>query len=190
MKLPGINNRYARYILLLLVITLFAFGTFIGYIGNEAENPLLIVAGFFCMASSFVMFKSWREKGNVRIIPTGGQGKGEVQTEPANSMNLYPGLIKFEYSLVPEGQSQKCFNDGAFYYIQQFNRDENKLEEFKLPDDDEKERYYDPRELVNPVTMPSNKKYFTWSASLMQTIRAGIMALIIAGEIIGLIAMG
>ena len=59
-----------------------------------------------------------------------------------------------------------------------------------LPDDDENERYYDPIEFANPVTMVSNLKYFTWSASTMQKISIGVMALVIVGEIIGIIVLG
>jgi len=66
----------------------------------------------------------------------------------------------------------------------------DKLTEFKLPDDDDTQRYYDPAEFANAVTMPSNKKYFSWSFSTMQKVSIGVMALVLTGEIIGIVAIG
>ncbi len=91
---------------------------------------------------------------------------------------------------------QKCYNDGNFYYVQQITDAVSEylkikaeaITEFVLPDGDTDDRYYDPGEFANVVTMPCNKKYYTWSATKIQKIYAGVMALIIMGLIIGLIA--
>jgi len=169
-------------------IALFALGGFIAYMGNATGNPLVILLGFAGMAVGFLLFRAWRNRSEVRHIgkDKGGEsGDGEIP----NSLNLYPDKVEFAYVENPLGQSQKCLNDGKYYHVHKANI-LGELEEFKLPDDDDKERYYDPTEFANPVTMPSNKKYFVWSFSTMQKISVGVMALVIVGLIIGLVAMG
>lgn len=184
-KVKGKGRKYLRHLYLLGILALFGVGGAIAYLGNNTENPFLIVLGFAGLGGSFILFLQWRNMGDVRIL--GGSGE---EAMPPNSLILSPEEVAFAYIYNPPGQSQKCYNDGKFYHVLSFGKGDKLFQEFALPDDDEQERYYDPQEFANPVTMPSNKKYFTWSATWMQTISLGIMAIVIAGEIIGLIALG
>ena len=161
-------------------------GGVVAFIGNSLGNPVLIVFGFCGLAGGFMLFRAGRHIGDVRLIKN---GEGDKPLLPPNSLNVYEKKIEFAHIEKPKGQSVKCLNDSKFYHVHIDGDSKEGLKELQLPDDDEKERYYDPAEFANPVTMPSNKKYFTWSASTMQKISVGIMALVIAGEIIGLIAI-
>jgi len=177
-------KRHTRWLYLLAAVVSFGAGGAIAVIGNNTDNPLLIVGGFVGLASGVLLFKKWRGEKEVRVI-------GEALAKPANCLVISKNYIKFDH--IEEatklfGLEQKCYNDGKHYHVHRIdNGDIAAL--FELPDDDENERYYDPTEMANVVTMPSNKKYFTWSASLMQKISIGLMAIVIAGEIIGLIAL-
>jgi len=188
-NLRGKGGKYLRYLYLLGILVLFSIGGAIAYLGNNTKNPALILIGFAGLAGSFMLFLWWRNMGQVRILAEQGE-EGEAGAAPPNSLVIYPDRIAFAYIENAPGQTQKCFNDGKFYHVLCPGEKEGQFQEFTLPDDDEKERYFDPQEFANPVTMPSNKKYFTWSASTMQKISVGIMALVIVGLIIGLVAMG
>jgi len=183
------GRKYLRHVHLLGILALGGVGGAIAYLGNSAGNPLLIVVGFVGMAGSFLLFMRWRDIGEARILVEKGE-EGGVATMPPNSLVISPSRIAFAYILNPPGQSQKCYNDGKFYHVLRDDKRDREYQEFVLPDDDEKERYYDPQEFANPVTMPSNKKYFTWSASLMQQISVGVLGLVIAGLVVALVALG
>ena len=189
MKTTNPKNGFVKFTLLMLGIIVFIAGGTIGYIGNASENPIIILAGFGFMACGFLLMKRWFGRDNVRIIASSGNGHGEGVLMEPNCLNLHRGKMAFEYVSPQEvkGQEQKNHNDGKYYYVH-IDNILGDLEEFTLPDDDEKERFYDPNEVANVITMPSNKKYFTWSASWMETAKLGIMGLVIGGEIIGLIA--
>lgn len=185
-NLKGKGRKSLRYMYLLGILVLFGIGGAMAYLGNDTGNPLLILLGFAGLAGGVMLFLQWRHMGEARILAEQGEeGKGK----PQDCLLIDAERITFCSFLNPPGQAQKCYNDGKFYHVLRPN-DIGELVEFTLPDDDEGERYYDPTEFANPVTMPSNKKYFTWSASLMQQISVGVMGLVIAGLIIGLIALG
>ena len=187
MKLKVNWQMHIRPIYLVGAIALFGVGGTVAYIGNLEGNPLLIALGFGGLVGGFLLFLAWLRRSDIRHIRGGKEERGK-DYKPPNSLNLYPDRIEFIYEEAPKGQSQKYLNDGKYYHVHEVPEEE--IKEFRLPDDDEKERYYDPGEFANPVTMPSNKRYFTWSASTMQKISVGIMGIIIAAEIIGLVAMG
>lgn len=181
------GKKWLRGMHLLGILALGIIGGAVAFLGNNADNPLLIIFGFAGMAGSVMLFQQWRHMSAARILVEKEEG-GEAL--PQDCLVIYPDRIAFPCSFInPPGQPQKCYNDGKFYPVLCPN-EVGELVEFKLPDDDEKERYYDPREFANPVTMPSNKKYFTWSATLMQQVSVGLMAIIIGGLIMGLIALG
>lgn len=175
-------RKKVRLLYLLAAVVSFGVGGSIAYIGNEAGNVLLIVVGFAGLAGGVMLLKQWREVREARQI-----GKAVVNSNCLTISDSHIEFVRLEETKL-EGLSQKCYNDGRYYHVHKINNAEG-LTHFELPDDDENERFYDPSEMANVVTMPSNKKYFTWSASLMQTIRVGLMALVVAGLIIGLIAM-
>ena len=182
-------RKHIKKLYLIASIILFSVGIMIAYMGNKSANPALILLGFGGMAYGFMLFLSWRRQGDVRLLKKENNEEG-IPYKPPNSLNIYPDHIDFEFVEVEKaiGLSQKGLNDHKYYYIHQ-EQIKGEREEFKLPDDDENQRFYDPAEFANPITMVSNKKYFTWSASTMQKVSLGIMALIIAGEIIGLITI-
>ncbi len=194
-KLKRNQGKYRRRLCLLGASGLILIGGFIAYLGNSEGNVLVITLGFAGLAGGFLLLRSWRHMGETRILKkTGPDGKEKIEEKSLNSLILYPDWIDFAYVEKPAGQSQKNYNDGLFYYVltclkPYFESDKAPLSELRLPDDDENERCYEPLEFSNVVTMPSNKKYFTWSASTMQKVSIGIMALVIAGELIGLIAL-
>jgi hypothetical protein len=112
---------------------------------------------------------------------------GSVRIEKANSLNIYADKVAFEDEKNPVGMPWTNFHDNALYYVH--FKDGDKLEPFKLPDDDENERYYDPKEYANVITMPLNKKYFSWAPDLFKKITIGVMMGIVIAEIIGLVAL-
>ena len=181
-------KRWARLFYLLAATLSLGAGGAVAFIGNEAGNPLIIVVGFGGLAGGFLLVKKWFEHKSTRMVDK------RVMSEPPNCLILSRTHILFDYIKEPEkllGLAQKCYNDGKFYHVlRDEGADNNGHPVFVLPDDDENERHYDPAEMANVVTMPSNKKYFTWSATTMQKISIGIMGIIIAGEIIGVVALG
>jgi len=189
-------RKKVRWFYFFAAVVVFGIGGAIAFIGNSSDNVLLIVVGFAGLAGGFLLLKKWYGEKEARVL-------GEALAKPANCLVISKTHIKFTHVDdgtegeveegkvkvgVAQGLSQKCYNDGKYYYIHKENG--QGMEPFGLPDDDENERYYDPTEMANVVTMPSNKKYFAWSANLMQTIKIGIMALVVGGEIIGLVAIG
>lgn len=174
-----------RLLYLLAAILSLGVGGAIAYLGNETGNPALILVGFVGLAGGFLLIKKWYGRQSTRVL-------SKQFAEPPNSLIISQNYIRFDRVGDEEllGLSQKCYNDGKFYHVLRDDGDGNGRPHFELPDDDENERHYDPTEMANVVTMPSNKKYFTWSATFMQKVSIGIMAIIIAGEIIGVVAMG
>lgn len=179
-------KRQVRLFYLLAAVVSLGAGGAIAFIGNETGNPLIIVVGFGGLAGGFLLTKKWFEHKTIRMVDK------RVMTEPPNCLILSKTHIIFDHFAVDKllGLAQKCYNDGKFYHVLRDESDSNGNPLFELPDDDENERHYDPSEMANVVTMPSNKKYFTWSATTMQKISIGIMGIIIAGEVIGVVAMG
>lgn len=175
-------RKHIRWLYLLASVLSFGIGGAVAVIGNSADNPLLIVLGFAGLVAGVVFFNKWRGQKEVRVI-------GKVLTKSANCLLVLKDRLMFAHLKKEKllGLSQKCYNDGQYYHVHKI--DKGVMTHFELPDDDESERYYDPMEMANVVSMPSNKKYFAWSATLMQTIKIGLMALVVAGELIGIIAM-
>lgn len=165
----------------------FLIGGYIALMGNNSRNLLLIILGFGGMAGSYMLFRQWMSYGNVRYSKA-KQAEKDKPLMPPNSLIIHKSRIDFAYVENPLGMEQKCWNDGQYYYV--MKEVGGNLEEFTLPDDDDKKRYYDPAEFANPVTMPSNKKYFTWSASTLQKVSIGLLAIIVLGLVVGLIATG
>ena len=184
--LGKIKNRIRlriRLLYLLVAVIALGIGGGVAFMGNTAGNPLLIALGFAVMACGVLLLKKWHGEQGTRIL-------GEKPVEPPNCLVVSDDYVGFKYLEEDKllGLSQKSFNDGKYYHV---HRKENgAMTHFELPDDDENERSYEPTEMANVVTMPSNKKYFTFSASLMQTIRIGLMAIVVGAEIIGLVVLG
>ena len=185
MKLRIGWRQHIKKLYLVAAVVSFCVGGLIAFVGNETSNPFLILLGFGGLAGGIMLFRTWKRQGDIRYT---GKKKEKLAGPPPNSLNISLNEIEFVYEENPLGQSQKCLNDSKYYHVHKVMLGEK--EEFRLPDDDESERYYDPGEFANPVTMRSNKQYFNWSASTLQKISVGAMTLIIGAEIIGLIVVG
>lgn len=181
-----LKEKVRLFYLLAAMLSLGAGGA-VAFIGNEVGNPVIIVVGFGGLAGGFMLVKKWFEHKSIRMVDK------RKLAEPPNCLVLSKTHIRFDYIEKSEkllGLAQKCYNDGKFYHVLRDEGGNNGNSLFVLPDDDENERHYEPTEMANVVTMPSNKKYFTWSATTLQKISIGIMAILIAGEVIGVVAMG
>lgn len=179
-------KKQIRWLYLTVAVFAATIGGYVMVVGNNAGNPVTIVLGLGGVIIAVFFFSKWRDNASARIINTGET----VSKELPNCLLISPNYIKFVALEINKllGLSQKCYNDGRFYHVHRLNDDDTHAA-WELPDDDENERSYDPHEMANVVTMPSNKKYFTWSSSFMQKVYTGVMAGIILAEIIGLIAV-
>ena len=179
-------KRQIRLLYLLGAVLSFSIGGAVAFLGNETGNPLIIVVGFAGLAGGVLLVAKWRGQKTLRMVDT------RVMDKPPNCLILSKTHIRFDHLDESKllGLSQKCYNDGKYYHVLKDGGDNNGTALFELPDDDETQRHYDPTEMANVVTMPSNKKYFTWSATTLQKISIGVMGIVIAGEVIGLVAMG
>lgn len=166
-----------------IALALFGAGAALAYMGNEQGNPIMIAPGFLIMLGGFFLFLNAREGSSSRILP--GMKK---LAQPANVLILSPDEIEFDYIKKPPGHQQRCINDGKWYSVLE-QKGREKPQEFKLPDDAEDERHYDPREFANPVTMPANKKLFEPRPNMVKTIAVGVMGLAVCILGIVIIAM-
>lgn len=188
--MPKINKRNIMFTALAVLMA--GLAGWIGVSGNNQQNPVVIAMSLPFFFGAFMLIRKVLEDrpSGVEVGDAIRRKKdGEPDITTPNSLNLYPLAIKFEYDAAPMGLRKKCLNDGKLYHVHKYDIDGHKSE-FVLPDDDEGQRHYDPREFANVVTMSSNKKYFAWSGSIVQKVSMAIMGIIIGGEIIGLIAIG
>lgn len=149
---------------------------------------ILFIVIIIAVVVGIIFLNKWRkgEKLSFRL-PWFGKTSAQRSSEVPNSLNIYPNKVVFEYVKKPLGMTGKCFNDSKEYYIHE--ADNGKLKEFILPDDNDDERYYNPREFANVVEMPACKKYLEWMPSLFQKVAFGIMAAVIVVEMIVLIIL-
>lgn len=207
-----------RYLYIVTAIISFGFGGVVAVVGNNTGNPLLIVVGFAGLAGGVLLLRKWRSLKEGRIVGKVVEKPNclAISKSHINFLHLEEDKLlglsqkcyndsKYYYihrvdDISPPSREEllERLDDIVREPVLVKEKLEGitdngnglRMSHFELPDDDENERYYDPGEMANVVTMPSNKKYFAWSASLMQTIKIGLMALVIAGEVIGLVAMG
>lgn len=162
---------------------LIAGGLAIMYLGNDEGNPIIIAAGFGLTFVGIILFFATRDMGGGRVLA----GKKKLAA-PANCLIIRPNEIEFDYQKNPPGFQRKFVNDGKWYSVLT-DGPEGQFSELVLPDPGEDERYYDPREFSNPVTMPANKALFTPRPNIAKTIAVGIMGLLVGGGFIAIIAM-
>jgi hypothetical protein len=165
-----------------LSIAMVVVGVGVAYFGQTQRNQAIIILGGLLMIGGVFLFLSMREELGARILP------GKKLKHPANSLIVYPNDIEFDYIKKPPGHQQRCINDGKWYHVLVKKQGES-LKEYLLPDEEEKERYYDPAEFSNPVTMPANAKLFEPRPSLAKTITVGIMGAVVAVLAIVIVAM-
>lgn len=169
-------------------LALVVAGALIGYMGNEWSNPIVIVIGCAMLAVGIMMVWSKWDFGGGRIYSKPGEGESPGPQLPPNCFLIQLKGVGFAHiEAPPEGQPSKCRNDNKWYYRVLQKNGEDSRELLELPDAD---NIYDPREFANPVTMPNNRKYFSWAPDNIKKVAVGIMGLVAGGEIIGLIALG
>ena len=168
---------------LALAVALILAGLGIAYLGNTQKNALIIGLGFFMALGGFLLLLHMRETVTARILP----GRKKLP-KPANAFVIYPDEVEFDYIPKPSGHQLRCITDGKWYNVL-IGRKRKDLKEFRLPDDEEDARHYDPREFANPVTMPANKRLFEPMPSIIKTIAVGIMGVAVCILAIVIIAM-
>lgn len=157
----------------------------IAVIGNYAQNLILMLLGIGLGAAGVLLFIKSRHITSSRIIDksNGGQAAG-----PINTLVLSTTFIEFKHVPEPQGHEQRCINNGKWYHV--LASVGEALTEYALPDDNDAERYYDPREFANVVSMPANQKLFEPLPSMVKTIAIGVMGIVVIALGIVLMAMG
>jgi len=110
------------------------------------------------------------------------------QINEPNSLNIYRKRIKFEYVEEPLGMPWRLLNDSKQYHVHLVGDDGSKSI-FELPDSAKKGSTRDPEELVNPVTMRLNQKYFSYVTTTMQKISVGVLIGILVIEVITMVIL-
>jgi hypothetical protein len=165
-------------------------GLVLAGIGTVKINSVLMLFGIVAGAlSAWLAYKGYKAKDEYYEKPK----EKERQTGPIpNCIVVRPGSVEAIYMENAPGMLRKCFNNGRRYHLleQESKGERDKLKDIILPDDDKSKIYYNPKEFGNAASMPSNKQYFQWSATIFQKIAVGVMAIIIIAEIIGLVVLG
>jgi hypothetical protein len=171
---------------------------FIYYLGNPGIGTVPGMASIAAIiGGGFLLYYGIKKEAGGYIVKQAESRSGVVGqpvnkagkeiANPPNSLVIYRDRVIFEYLEHPLGMRWKCHNDNKYYFVQTKDKE---AKEFRLPDNDDNQRYYDPREFANVISMPLNKKYFSWTTNLVQKIALGIMAGVILAELVGMIAIG
>lgn len=96
---------------------------------------------------------------------------------------ILPGQVKGD---ILSRMPQRCLDDGKFYYVHIFDPAKNEYTSFELPDT----QYFDPREMVNPIIMPSVKKEMKPIPTLGEKLRPALLVIGIAILTVLFIATG
>jgi len=167
---------------LMLAAPLIIMGGVLGFFGQSIANPFVIVIGFAMLAVGVIVAIKWWQTGTIRV-----DKEARKLEATANSLNIYPDHVEFAYTEKPLGWPMKCLNDNKYYHVHVEGKDKGGMKPFSLPDD---EAVDDPQEFANPVTMPCNKKYFSWFKPGFQKVSMIIIGVVILFELITLIALG
>lgn len=186
----------------LLILTVLIARLYMGSNNNMILAVLFVMFGVAGILSIFLGFKK-RDEGYIFVRPGGEKVKIN-----ANCLNIYYALdengkavcdyIAFEEmipvaryeSLEKEGlilpgqvkgdilskMPQRCLDDGKLYYAHIFDPFQSKLMPFKLPDT----QYFDPREMINPITMQAVKKELKPIPTLGERLRPALLVAAIA----------
>ncbi|MFA5389532.1 MAG: hypothetical protein WC312_07295 [Candidatus Omnitrophota bacterium] len=166
-------------------------------------NPFAIIFGAGIIAGGIFLFKSGWNEGSVRIISSkGGKQVGGLivgpSGEPPNTLVLHagcpadgePNWFAYQYVEKPLGQRVKRRNDGTWWYVMREKSTADKtLIAHSLPDNSDAEIYCDPEVMGNALSLPATKRLFSFNNDSLQKVSLIVMGVIVAGEIIGLIAL-
>lgn len=177
-----IKKTKRSYLKLMMAVPLFVLGGLISFAGQSIVNPFVIVIGFALMAIGVMVGINWWQASTVRV-----DSKAKELERTANCLNIYPDHVEFAYMEEPLGFESMCRNDGKYYYVHSEDKASGELRALSLPDE---EAVDDPQEFANPVTMPCNKKYFSWYKPEFQKVSMIIVGVVILFELIALIALG
>ena len=193
LKVKNIGGRKWWQVFLGLALLGGAILTAIIYMSNP--NNMMLAVFFVALGGGGVLFLfiglKKRDEGIKFVRP--GSGKAPVKIN-ANALNIYYGKdengkvfcdrITFEEMAEKDIKSkhpQRCLDDGKWYYVHIYDPNKKELVPFTLPDT----QYYDPREMVNPATMPATKKVLKPKPTLGEKLRP--VLLVVAIGILGII---
>jgi len=169
-----------KWLKLVLAVPLTLMGGLIALLGNMAANPFVIVLGFAMLAIGVMIAWNWWQQGTIRV-----EKDAQALERTANSLIISKDYIKFAHEDKPLGYQSKCRNDNKLYFV--MIEKEEAREPFTLPDEEMSD---DPKEFANPVTMPCNKKYFSWFKPEFQKVSTIVLGVTVIFELITLIALG
>lgn len=176
-------------------------GLIVAVIGTLNLDNVIIILGVIVAAPGvYLFYRGWQGRGsysgNYKVAKSKkDNGKGMIYP---NCLIIRPKRIDTEYidpeyleDLPINAMVRHCFSGNKKLYLleQEGLEDEKLLKDLELPDDDEDKISYNPVEFANVITMPLNKKYFEWSATIFQKIAIGLMVIVIIAEIIGLVIL-
>jgi hypothetical protein len=132
------------------------------YSANRSSPAVLLGVGIAAFGG-WVIFRGFKGDAGFSF----GHGHDLVATDTMipkatgqeNCLNIYPrhkGGIKFEHMENPEGIPQQCENDGKWYFVHIWKKDEKKLVAFSLPD----MKNYDPKEFANIFDAEPIRRFF------------------------------
>jgi len=172
-------------------------GLAIAIIGNMSFNTTIMFVGVLFMGpGGYFLYNGIKGRDTTEVKRLAKQKY--IDENPPNTIINRPKVLELTY-LDPEyvedlpilAMPRKCFNDGkSFYLLEQVSAEDETLQDILLPDNDDKQIHYPPDEEANVISMPSNKRYFEWSATLFQKIAIGFLVLIVVVEIIALVILG
>lgn len=188
-------------------LALIAVGMGVAVMGTLNFNMVLMVLGVVVAGPGvYLCYRGWQNRhsygGNIsykmaRVKRNNGHN-GQDAFYP-NCLIIRPKSIDAEY-IDPDyledppmnAMVRKCHNGNRSFYLLEQNAPDEKLglRDLELPDDNDDKISYNPLEFANVITMPLNKKYFEWSATIFQKIAIGLMVIVIIIEIIGLVVLG
>lgn len=181
--MSDIEKAKRSYLKLMMAIPLVVLGGVIAFAGQSIVNPVVIVLGFAMTALGVMVgINWWQQTGSIRVSK-----KARELERTANCLNIHPDHIEFAHTEKLLGFEIKCRNDGKFYHVHIEDQKSGELRALSLPDE---ETVDDPQEFANPVTMPCNKKYFSWYKPEFQKVSMIIIGVVILFELIALIALG
>lgn len=184
--------------------TKIAFAVILAVIGGGImwagrQNPIVILFGASFLAGAFFLGCSGWNQGEVRVIrridaKTGKQIKPE---NPPNTLVIRckrndGELNQFAYEYVenPPGQRVKRRNDNTWWYVmREKSKDDRTLIEHILPDNSESHIFTDPEVTANALSLPATKRLFDYNPDTFQKVSLVVMGVIVAGELIALIAL-
>lgn len=153
-------------------------GIAIAVFGNMGKNSAIIVFGALILIAGGMYTKH-------SYSQTEYQNLKNKSAKPPNSLNIYPDKVLFEYVDNPLGYEHRYRNTNESFYIQVYKNGE--WQPLTLPDP---ETGITPEEVADPAEGKPIKEYLAYEpTTAMKMVTAGILGVIIGGELIAMVAM-